>query len=321
MSWCPPFIEADLQRVEDVLRERVASRASVIPVVYRYMVEAGGKRLRPALVLLGARCVGEVNDRTTDIAVAAETIHLASMMHDDVVDQADLRRGQSSVNVRWSNQVSVLVGDYLIGQLYRDLARAEERFALAEFTHTVVRMCEGELSHMEFGKSPDDGERVYLQIVADKTGSLMRACCRVGAHTAGALPEQIDALGEYGQALGTAFQIVDDLLDVVADQDEVGKPVRNDVEMRRPTLPVLHTLSHGDERTVAELRGALRASEPGAAQRAADLAKTAGGVAYAAARARTLAHEARRALSSLTASPAAEALAELSHYVVDRAPQ
>jgi geranylgeranyl pyrophosphate synthase len=317
--WRPDLIEHDLERVEEALRARVASRESVVPVVCRHAVEAGGKRLRPSLVLLSARCIGAAPRHTIDLAVAAELVHLASMMHDDVIDQADLRRGRSSVNARWSNQISVLVGDHLIARLYLELAASGRYSALEEFTRAVVRMCEGELAHMELNGRLTDGEAAYMQIVADKTGSLMRACCRVGAHAAGASPDQTDALGEYGQALGVAFQIVDDLLDVVAEREQVGKPVRNDVEMSRPTLPVLHVLASGPAGPAAELAEALSKESPIDRERVARLAREGGGVAYAAQRARAYAQEACQALSRLRSCPATRALDDLSHRVAARA--
>jgi octaprenyl-diphosphate synthase len=222
------------------------------------------------------------------------------------------------VNARWSDKISVLVADYLLADLYLDLASEGEHAALEELTLAVARMCEGELSHAELNPEAGQTRAAYIQIAADKTGSLLRAACRVGAHTAGGSPAEMEALGEYGEALGIAFQIVDDLLDLTAQREALGKPVLNDVRMRRLTLPLLYVLSRADG-AAAELRDALGSSDPAADARIAELARTAGGVACAADCARGYAERARQALAPLPGSVALEALKELSEAILARA--
>jgi len=315
-----PQIHTDLREVERRLRQAVHSRVPVVPEVFLHTVHAGGKRVRPALALLCGRAAGTVNAQTFDVAVAVELIHLASLIHDDVIDDGGRRRARLTANRVWGNKTAVLVADYIHSIVYSLLCRTCGPEIVDRLAETVVKMVEGELCQMFNEGSRDMSEPLYYQLICDKTASLMAIACELGARVSGADEEAVAMLHGFGEKIGLAFQIIDDLLDLTGDEERIGKPVGNDIRCGRMTLPIIHTLHNGDARAREELLPILEAGEIGRGelQRITALLERAGGLEYAAAAARRLSLEARELLSSLPHSESRDALDALALYIVAR---
>ncbi len=315
------IVHSELGQVEAALRDFVSGRDDLIPAVYRHSLDAGGKRLRPALTLLAGRALGCRNERLVRLAAAPELVHLASLIHDDVVDEADIRRGRPAANAAFDNKTSVLVADFLVAKVYADLAQRRELHALAALATAVNHMCEGELRHLEARQTLGRlDEASYYDVVRKKTGSLMGACCDIGATAAHGPSEHVAALTQYGVELGTAFQIADDLLDLVGDPDELGKPVGNDLAMGKLTLPVIYALETSEDGLPAHLervvgRGPLTREELHAV---VALVEQTGGIGYARQAAERFAERARARLAPLPSSDAKTALLDLPDYCVRR---
>lgn len=315
-----PQIHADLEQVETRLREVIHSNVPVVPEVYLHTVHAGGKRVRPALALLSARAVGRVEPAVLDVAVAVELIHLASLIHDDVVDDGGRRRARLTANRVWGNKSAVLVADFIHAVAYRLLSGRCDLEVIRRLSETVVEMVEGELSQMFNEGSLEVGEPLYFEMIGDKTASLMALACELGARVAGGDAARVALLREYGLKVGLAFQIVDDLLDLTGDEERIGKPVGNDIRCGRLTLPLIHTLHNGDpaaRETLLEIlaREQIGRDEIGTIREAVGRA---GGLRYAAEQARQLTAEARALLRELPAGESRAALEALAQYIISR---
>ncbi|MBM3475124.1 MAG: polyprenyl synthetase family protein [Armatimonadetes bacterium] len=317
----PSVAAEEIARVEATILRVVASRSALIPEVHQHLVQAGGKRLRPTLTILCARAVGGCDERTILFAAMVELTHLASLMHDDIVDHSATRRGKASVNARWSNGVAVLVADWLISTISHELIGHGEYAALGILTGAVRRMCEAELIHLEQrARTWELPEAVYLEIVRDKTGALMAAACELGALAAGATAEQTNALRAFGTAMGMAFQIQDDLLDLTGDPALLGKPVGTDIAMGQLTLPVLYALENSTDGLLDQLRAAVTVTSPDELDipRLRALVNEAGGIDYSRRAAQTYVDEAVEELACLPEGPAAEALRGLAERAIRR---
>lgn len=314
-----PTIHADLAEIEARLRRTVHSRLPVVPEVYLHTVHAGGKRVRPALTLLCGRLVGEAGEATFDAAVAVELIHLASLIHDDVVDDSARRRARLTANRVWGNKNAVLVADFTHAVAYRLLTQRCAIETIERLSGTVVRMCEGELCQMYNEGSFEVTEPLYFEMIADKTASLMALAAEFGALTAGGSREQAAACAAYGEKVGLAFQIVDDLLDLTGDEERIGKPVGNDVRCGRLTLPLIHALAQPVE--LAEPVRRLVQEQPITTESIhalRDALAASGSLAYTAATAQRLATEAAAHLAPFAVGEARAALEALAAYVVAR---
>jgi len=309
----------ELREVEIGLEQLVTPAAGgLAPVVYRHVLQAGGKRLRPLLVLLSCQAAGGEPREAIGLAGAAEIIHLSSLVHDDVIDEAHERRGQASVPERWGNRISILLGDLLIGEIFRRLADEQGRQALGVLAETVVVMCQAELADSPPGQGPS--EETYLANIRGKTAALMAASCELGARAAGN-DAAIAPLRSYGLHLGLAFQIADDLLDLYGDPQRLGKPVFQDLARGQWTLPVIAALreaSDGQRERLLGLVEGVRAGGVEMAPEAAHMVETLGGRDYATARAEAIAQDARAALAVLAPSPARQSLEGLTRYVLRR---
>ena len=314
-----PQITANLGRVEAELRRVVHSKLPVVPEVFLHTVHAGGKRVRPALALLCGGATGEVTEATFDVAVAVELLHLASLIHDDVIDDGDRRRARRTANRIWGNKSAVLVADYTHSISYRLIAERCGREAVSRVADTVVRMVEGELSQMYNESNPEVDEAVYYQMIGDKTASLMALACELGATVSGANDEHIEQCRSYGEQLGLAFQIVDDLLDLTGDEERLGKPIGNDLRCGRMTLPLIHARQQGGEvaSEVERMLGNTQLTAPELRALVA-LLDDAGGLAYARQAAEQLVAQARQSLADWAEGEPNEALRSLAEYVILR---
>jgi len=320
-DWLAEHLADDLNAVNGLIRERMASEhAPRIPEVTAHLVEAGGKRLRPMLTLATARMCGYDGIFHQYLAATVEFIHTATLLHDDVVDESRQRRGRPTANLLWDNKSSVLVGDYLFARSFQLMVETGSLRVLDILSNAAATIAEGEVLQLTAAQNLATTEEIYLRVVRGKTAALFSAATEVGGVIAGAPEAHVKALFDYGDALGIAFQIVDDLLDYQGDAEATGKNVGDDFRERKLTLPVIKAVALGDEtertfwtrtieqgdQTDADLDEALRLLEEHGtleATRAAAL---------------DWAAKARDALTTLPAHPIRDALDDLAIYVVER---
>jgi octaprenyl-diphosphate synthase len=281
---------------------------------------AGGKRLRPILVLLCARLGGAAAARGARLGCVVELLHTATLIHDDVVDRAPLRRGRSSANARWGDDASVLVGDHLYSKSFAMLVRDNDRGVMETLARATVSMTEAEVFQLERKRSGVTTEADYLRIITQKTASFISACCRIGALLGGIAPPMVEALTRYGLALGVAFQISDDALDFSADQDRLGKAIGSDLREGKRTLPLIAMLERAAAAEAEEVRALLRrrALAAGELEEIRRLVIAHEGVEYARARAAQYAQAAKQDLEPFPPSDERETLALIADFVVDR---
>ena len=315
------FIADDLDAVETKLREKTTSHYDFVDLAVQHVVEGGGKRLRPILLLLSAKACGYQGKDAHTLAATVELIHVASLVHDDVLDEAPIRRGRETLHSKWGNKVAVLVGDYLHARVLSMLvARRADDLAMALLSDATHAMCEGEVIHAykngNFNISQDD----YLKIIELKTGKLITASCAIGAILGTQDPQSVQAVTEYGEAIGAAFQIIDDLLDLVADEDQLGKEPFADLRDGKLTFPMIYAreVCTTEERTELERIFSLEMDEPGAIEWIESLLEHYQIQAHCRGVAQEYANRARSALNVLPKTPAREALAQLADYGVSR---
>ena len=314
------LVGADLERVEAEIRRELDSPVALIQEMGGYIAGAGGKRLRPMLLLLAARLAGYVGPRSVRLACVVEMLHTATLIHDDVVDQAPLRRGRPSANAQWGDDASVLVGDHLYSKSFAMLVRDNDRAVMETLARATVSMTEAEVFQLELKRSGVTTEADYLRIITQKTASFISACCRIGALLGGVRAGQVDALTQYGMDIGVAFQISDDSLDFVANQDRLGKAIGADLREGKRTLPLIAMLARAtpaeSERVRSLLkRHALDAEEVDEIRR---YVLDHEGVEYALAQAHEYAGSAKAELAAFVPSEERETLALIADFVVDR---
>jgi len=258
-----PFelVSEELRQVDVLLIQETWSSVDVVRDISHHILGAGGKRLRPALLLTAARAVGHQSEWALRLALAMELLHTATLMHDDVLDHSDMRRGRVTAHQRWGQGASVLTGDAMFARAMRILVDYGSLPVLNVVTSAVIDVCEGEVLEIAVNGDLDWAVRSYLRIIDAKTAALIRACCRIGGMAGGADPEVVDALGGFGTHLGMAFQIADDLLDLVADKERWGRPAGEDLKEGRVTLPIIYTLQRATPEDREALRSLLRAPE------------------------------------------------------------
>lgn len=316
------LIADDLNAVEAKLTEQTASEYSFVDMAVQHVVEGGGKRLRPILVVLSAKVCGyeEGSDAHT-LAAVVELIHVASLVHDDVLDEAAIRRGRETLQTKWGNKVAVLVGDYLHARVLSMLvSRRSDDPAMAVLADTTQAMCEGEVIHAYKSGDFDISEAEYLKIISFKTGKLIAASCTLGAHLGTTDTKQIEALTVYGQQIGTAFQIVDDVLDFTEDPDKLGKNTFGDLREGKLTFPIIYarTVCNDDEKQLLEKVLNPNTDETEAITFVESLFQRYGVEAHCLAVAQDYADRAKAALASLPETAARVALEQLADYVVSR---
>ncbi|MFO0902989.1 MAG: polyprenyl synthetase family protein [Pirellulales bacterium] len=249
-------IAGELERVEERLKGELRSDYPYVDELVRYGCLLGGKRLRPALLLLAAQAVGPIRDEHITLATVVEMIHTATLVHDDVIDEADLRRHLATVNARWDNEASVLLGDFLFTHAFYLASTLPTTLACRLIGHATNIVCEGELRQKGIRGQFELREAEYFSIIEAKTAELCAVSCQLGAHYGGASDAAAEELAAYGRDLGIAFQIADDLLDLQGDEETTGKSLGTDLAKQRPTLPILHLL---EQATAVDRQAALRA--------------------------------------------------------------
>jgi octaprenyl-diphosphate synthase len=314
------LVGKDLTEVESEINRELVSGVPLIQEMGGYIAGAGGKRLRPIVLLLAARLAGYHGPRAVRLACGVELLHTATLIHDDVVDQAPLRRGQPSANARWGDDASVLVGDHLYSKSFALLVRDNDRGVMETLARATVSMTEAEVFQLQLKRSGVISEADYVRIITQKTASFMSACCRIGALLGGVPPAQLEALTRYGLDIGIAFQMSDDSLDFVADEGRLGKAIGADLREGKRTLPLIAALERLSEPEAERVRALLRRRtlEPSEIEQIRRVVVEHDGVEYARERAHAYARSAKADLDAFPPSEERETLALVADFVVDR---
>ena len=312
------LVSADMEAVNRLIRERLASDVVLINQISEHIIAAGGKRLRPMLVLLAARALGYRGVDHLQMAAIIEFIHTSTLLHDDVVDESDLRRGRKTANALWGNAASVLVGDFLYSRSFQLMVELDRMPVMRILANTTNAIAEGEVLQLLHVHNPDTDEAAYLRVIERKTAVLFAAATRLGALLAGATEAQQAAMERFGLALGYAFQIADDVLDYTADASTLGKNLGDDLAEGKATLPLIHALTRVDASTRARIATAIEQGDTGALPEIVDAIRASGSLEYSQRIARRHADEAIAALDTLPESPQLAALRGLAVYSVER---
>ncbi len=311
-------IHDDLEKVEVRLREALRSEFAPLENIFESLIESGGKRIRPALVILATKFHPADEEQTLTLAVVTELVHAATLIHDDLIDKSPLRRGSPTVNARWSGTATVLAGDYLLARA-ADIAASLENFRIMKiFARTLMTICEGEI-RQDFGGTrwpPNQAE--YYRHIDCKTASLFNGCTEGGAVLSHAPEAEIDALKTYGHNLGLAFQIADDILDFIASERELGKPVGSDLRQGTFTLPVLYFIEQDTRAKKLEEIFRNDGKESQEMDGLIDVIRQSPAIESSKTQARQFAHQAQAALAILPDNQYRRALFDLATYVVER---
>jgi octaprenyl-diphosphate synthase len=319
-------VEREMKEFNAEFRRAMISDVPLVNLVAKYLIRTKGKQLRPMLVLLSAKACGEVNDATYRAATLVELLHTATLIHDDVVDDSELRRGLASIKALWKNKVGVLMGDYLLAQGLLRTVKTNEYHFLEITSNAVRRMSEGELYQLQKARQLNIDEAAYFRIIADKTASLISTCCELGAasiypdKTEGKGKVYRDALRNYGEGVGIAFQIRDDLFGFESLNGKIGKPAEADLKEKKLTLPIIHALSKVDKsqrkRIIGLVKNGKAAKE--SYQEVMDFVSSNGSITYARQKAEEHVTKGCEALMVFPESEAREALLNFAHYVIER---
>ncbi len=318
MAHAADFLDTALGRVDAVIRERLSSRVALIDQIAQYIVTAGGKRIRPRLLLLFAEAFDFRGAARYELAAAVEFIHTATLLHDDVVDESSLRRGRSTANAIFGNAASVLVGDFLYSRAFQMMVSVDNMRVLDVLADATNTIAEGEVLQLMNMHDPDLAVEEYLRVIRFKTAKLFEASARLGAILGGADPAVEEACATYGRSLGTGFQLVDDLLDYEGKSDVLGKNVGDDLREGKPTLPLLIAMERGTDDERAVVRHSIEAGEVERLAEIVDIVRRTGAVDATRHAAEVEANKARASLSCLPDNPARTALLELCGRSVRR---
>ena len=312
------FIAADMQAIDRVIRSRLTSSVALVGQVAEHILAGGGKRLRPALVVLSAGAHGYHGTQHHQLAAVIEFIHTATLLHDDVVDESSLRRGQPTANAMFGNAASVLVGDFVYSRAFQLMVETGNMRILEVLAEATNVIAEGEVLQLMNCNNPDIAEAEYLRVIRSKTAKLFEAAARVGAMLGGADAAAEQAMARYGAHLGTAFQLIDDVLDYSGDHAVIGKNVGDDLAEGKPTLPLIHAMRAGTPAQVAAVRSAIE--HGGLEELPAVLAaiRETGALDYARSQAQEEARLATEALQGLAGSKSREVLLQLADFAVTR---
>lgn len=311
-------VSTELDAVNTVIIDQLKSDVDMVENVGQYIVDAGGKRLRPMLVLLAARAMGATSDQQVKFAAVVEFIHTATLLHDDVVDVSELRRGRPTANAEFGNAPSVLVGDFLYTRAFQLMVSLENHELLRMMADTTNTIAAGEVLQLIRAGDVETTEDQYFDVIDRKTAALFAAACEGSALLADRDTSTRTALAHYGRSLGLAFQLIDDVLDYEGNPDLTGKNVGDDLAEGKPTLPLLHVLREGSQVEKSLVRRAISEKRRDDFAQVVEAVQATGGLQYTRAVAYARRDEALKALSALPASPAREALEDLAQLSVER---
>jgi octaprenyl-diphosphate synthase len=318
-----PFslIKEELKNVESEIQKSIVSDVTLIPEIGKHIFFSGGKRFRPALMILCSRLFQKNSQECVHLAGVIELIHTATLLHDDVVDAADLRRGVESANTIWGNEASILVGDFLFSQAFRTMVAVGNLEILEILALTTKKMSEGEMFQLSLGKSISIKEDDYMRLIYNKTAVLIASACQIGAILGNAEEKEREKLIRYGEGIGIAFQLVDDTLDYYANSQKIGKPVGNDLAEKKATLPLISALKRMSDAERTEVERIFYADTKTTEdfEYVKDLITQNGGLDYTLQKAREFSEKAKTELTSFPPSKEKQALQDMADYVVERA--
>jgi octaprenyl-diphosphate synthase len=306
-----PALAPDLEATDRVIRESLSSEVALVSTISDYIVGSGGKRVRPLLLLAVARALGYGGQHHHRLAAVVEFIHTATLLHDDVVDDSSMRRGRQTANSAFGNPAAVLVGDFIYSRSFQMMVDVDDMRVMRVLADATNVIAEGEVLQLMNCNDPDTDEERYLQVIRFKTAKLFEAAGRLGAIVSAASPEAEEAAAAFGRHLGTAFQLVDDVLDYSGDTGEIGKNVGDDLREGKPTLPLIHVMRHGNADDRALVRSAI---EHGDSERFGDIASAiarSGSLDYARRMAHTEAQLATGSIDQMLAGQPASAFGEV----------
>lgn len=311
-------VAQEMDDFEHKFRASMKTRVLLLDKIMNYIVKRKGKQIRPLFVFLSAGACGNISDSTFRGASLIELLHTATLVHDDVVDDSNYRRGFFSVNALWKNKIAVLVGDFLLSRGLILSVENKEFDLLSIVTHAVKEMSEGELLQMEKARQLDISEEVYYEIIRQKTASLIASCCAVGASSVGASANTVTRLKEFGEKVGMAFQIKDDLFDY--GEDEIGKPLGIDIKEKKMTLPLIHALSKASWLEKRRIIGIVRSEseKPKKVKEVIDFVKRSGGIQYAQSVMEKYYTEALTILQELPETTYRTSLSQLVEFTIQR---
>ena len=313
-------VSADFNAVNQFVIDQLYSEVELVESIGHYIVDAGGKRLRPLLVLLTAKACGIKTDQHISMAAVIEFIHTATLLHDDVVDMSTLRRGRPTVNAAWNNPSSVLVGDFIYSRAFQVLVSIGNLSIMEIMANTTNKIAEGEVLQLLAKSNPQPTERDYMRVIENKTAILFKAAAECGAILAYAEAATAEALGRFGMHIGTAFQLIDDVLDYQGEAEAMGKNLGDDLAEGKSTLPLLFAMTHCPADEQALIKACLAAESPEAEQlhQVIEIVLKSGGIAYTLERAEQQATQAKACLSFLPDSQYRETLDQMVDFALRR---
>jgi octaprenyl-diphosphate synthase len=311
-------IATDMEAVNAVIRQRLQSEVSLVNQIAEYIISAGGKRIRPVLVLLLANAYGYKGTAHHELAAVVEFIHTATLLHDDVVDESSMRRGRQTANALFGNAASVLVGDYLYSRSFEMMTSLDNMRVMSILSRATTVIAEGEVLQLLNMHDPDVTHESYLKVIRSKTAKLFEAAAELGALVGGADDEQIAAAGEYGRSLGTAFQLIDDVLDYAGDAAEIGKNLGDDLREGKPTLPLIWLMENGTPEQRQLVRSCIEHGDEAQFEAVLAAVTSSGALDYTRQQAEQAARRAAEAISGLPESVYKASLQQLCSFAVDR---
>lgn len=313
-----PAIEPQFEAVNDYIINHLGSNVPLVEKIGHYIVESGGKRIRPLLVLLAANAAGYKGKEHISLAAIIEFIHTATLLHDDVVDNSGLRRGKDTANAKWGNAPSVLVGDFLYSRAFQIMVEIGSMEIMSVISNATNVIAEGEVLQLLNTKNPDTTEDAYMQVILGKTAMLFEAATEAGAILANSSTSEREALRLYGLHLGTAFQLIDDVMDYLSTAEEMGKNVGDDLAEGKATLPLIHAMRAGTEEQRLLVRQAIRKGGLDDLQPIMDIVKETGAIEYTQQKAQTEADSAIAALTALPDNSFKDTLIQIANIAVKR---
>jgi len=307
-----------MEAVNAVIRQRLQSEVALVNQIAEYIISAGGKRIRPVLVLLLANAYGYKGTGHHELAAVVEFIHTATLLHDDVVDESDMRRGRQTANAMFGNAASVLVGDYLYSRSFEMMTALDEMRVMRILSRATTVIAEGEVLQLLNMHDPDVSQESYLRVIRSKTAKLFEAAAQLGALVAGADDARIEAAGEYGRSLGTAFQLIDDVLDYAGDASEIGKNVGDDLREGKPTLPLIYVMENGTPEQRELIRSCIEQGDETHFDAVLAAVSSSGALDFTRRQAEAAARRAADAIADLPDNEYKAALLQLCSFAVDR---
>lgn len=308
----------DFEAVNQRIIEQLHSDVELVENIGHYLIEAGGKRLRPLMVLLTCRALDYKGRDNLDLAAIIEFIHTATLLHDDVVDISERRRGRITANAQWGNAPAVLVGDFLYSRAFQMMVAIGSMDIMSVLSETTNRIAEGEVQQLVNAKDPAVTESNYFSVIDKKTAILFASACEVAAVLSGARPDQREALRAYGHHVGMAFQLMDDALDYQGDAEALGKNVGDDLAEGKPTLPLIYAMQTGTPAQAEQVAAAIRAGDTSKLPQILAIVEETGAMEYTLERARAQVASARAQLTALPDNPYTRAMAEVAEFALAR---